>query len=124
MVLLMLLAALLPATTVGQELETPRTPRTESPQAADEFPPIALQAPADELPTRDPHKPVSKPCKRISQLSKNLLEKQAVVVVALEITPPVPADPPTQARAALPVFPLDSLLVRRSGITRAPPAFA
>lgn len=78
----------------------------------------------DDLPARGTHKPASKPCKRINQLAKSLLAKPAMPPVSLLAFFNPPAEPLAEVWIALPELPLDSSLVRRSGITRAPPVLA
>lgn len=78
----------------------------------------------EDLPARGSHKPASKPCKRINQLAKSLLAKPAMPPVTLLALFNPPAEPLAEVWIVLPELPLDSSLVRRSGITRAPPVLA
>ncbi len=119
MVLLMVIAALLPAATIGQELTGPCLDVAR--QETGTLHVLTLQETRDELPGQECPKPASKPCKRISQISKNLVEKQVAALPGVIFSPPAVAVDFLQPWAGLPSFHITSSLVRRSGITRAPP---
>lgn len=122
--LLMLLVMLLPAATArhDQDEALPDAAAGSSLLAHELHP--ADNTLSDEVPARDPGKPASKPCKRINQIAKSLLEKPQLVQIALLALISPPANQPVLAMFVAPEFPLDSSLVRRSGLTLAPPLFA
>lgn len=90
--------------------------------AACEMQVAQLRLPVDDRSGKNPRQLDSKPCKRIGKITREMEKPVTIMVIA---TAPTPVLPRTQAQAwaVLSLVPVEYLLLRRSGITRAPPAF-
>lgn len=82
-----------------------------------------LQLPVDERSGKSPRQLDSKPCKRIGKITRDMEKPVTFMVIASVPAPALPVSP-TQHWFALSAVPAETLLLRRSGITRAPPAFS